>query len=96
MRIQERAEEMCAIMGLQRAADSLIGDEVIPGISGGQKKRVAVGTELIPDPNFLFLDEPTSGKLIIMTPSYNIHLFFIYTSLINLVSLPLSTPPPPP
>lgn len=61
IRIQERADEMCQTMGLQRAADSLIGDEVIPGISGGQKKRVAVGTELIPDPNFLFLDEPTSG-----------------------------------
>jgi len=59
--IRERAEEMCGIMGLKRAKDSLIGDERIPGISGGQKKRVAVGSELIPDPNFLFLDEPTSG-----------------------------------
>lgn len=59
--IQERANEMCEVMGLMRAKDSLIGDEKIPGISGGQKKRVSVGTELIPDPDFLFLDEPTTG-----------------------------------
>jgi ABC-type multidrug transport system ATPase subunit len=31
------------------------------GISGGQRKRVSVGIEIITDPALLFLDEPTSG-----------------------------------
>ena len=31
------------------------------GISGGQRKRTAVGVEIITRPSILFLDEPTSG-----------------------------------
>jgi len=29
--------------------------------TGGEKKRLSVGTELIMDPPLLFIDEPTSG-----------------------------------
>lgn len=46
---------------LDKVAESVIGDEVTRGISGGQKKRVNIGMELAGLPVAIFLDEPTSG-----------------------------------
>ena len=46
---------------LENARNTIIGDEKVKGISGGEKKRVNIGFELISDPQVFFLDEPTSG-----------------------------------
>lgn len=54
-------DEIITMLGLDELRDSLIGDEMKRGISGGQRKRVNVGIELVADPSVLFLDEPTSG-----------------------------------
>lgn len=54
-------ERVIMNLGLQEVRDSLVGTVEKRGISGGQRKRVNVGLEMVMEPSLLFLDEPTSG-----------------------------------
>ncbi|KAI4654611.1 uncharacterized protein J4E79_008485 [Alternaria viburni] len=47
--------------GLTPQSATLIGTPIRKGVSGGQKRRVSVASQLITSPRILFLDEPTSG-----------------------------------
>ncbi|XP_044481157.1 pleiotropic drug resistance protein 1-like isoform X1 [Mangifera indica] len=49
------------ILGLEVCADTLVGDEMVRGISGGQKKRVTTGEMLVGPANALFMDEISTG-----------------------------------
>ncbi|KAK9152653.1 hypothetical protein Sjap_000133 [Stephania japonica] len=55
------AETVIAQLGLTKCKSSIIGDELLRGISGGERKRVSIGQEMLINPSLLFLDEPTSG-----------------------------------
>lgn len=54
-------ERVIEALGLQAIRDSKVGTVEKRGISGGQKKRVNVGLEMVMEPSLLILDEPTSG-----------------------------------
>ncbi|KAM5584202.1 ABC transporter G family member 28 [Rosa sericea] len=54
-------ERVIESLGLQAVRDSLVGTVEMRGISGGQRKRVNVGLEMVMEPSLLILDEPTSG-----------------------------------
>ncbi|MCL7041033.1 hypothetical protein MKW94_014912 [Papaver nudicaule] len=58
---KERAEITIREMGLQEAMNTRIGGWSGKGLSGGQKRRVSICTEILTRPKLLFLDEPTSG-----------------------------------
>ncbi|KAG0269130.1 hypothetical protein DFQ27_004703 [Actinomortierella ambigua] len=53
--------QVIQFLGLGQIMDSRIGDVETRGISGGERKRVNIGMELVASPSILFLDEPTSG-----------------------------------
>ena len=59
--IDELADFTLANLGLSRVADNPVGDVSNRGVSGGERKRVNIGIELMANPSVLFLDEPTSG-----------------------------------
>ncbi|KAK7261881.1 hypothetical protein RIF29_28204 [Crotalaria pallida] len=49
------------ILGLDICADTMVGDEMLRGISGGQRKRVTTGEMLVGPANALFMDEISTG-----------------------------------
>ncbi|XP_052146641.1 ABC transporter G family member 5 [Oryza glaberrima] len=58
---KKRVKELIDQLGLKRAANTIIGDEGHRGVSGGERRRVSIGVDIIHNPIMLFLDEPTSG-----------------------------------
>ena len=48
-------------LGLTDVRNNRIGTPIQRGISGGQKRRVTIGSSLVTMPRILLLDEPTSG-----------------------------------
>ncbi|CDK25181.1 unnamed protein product [Kuraishia capsulata CBS 1993] len=53
--------QILAELRILHVKDKLIGSDFERGISGGEKRRVAIACELVTSPSILFLDEPTSG-----------------------------------
>ncbi|XP_024983429.1 ABC transporter G family member 22-like [Cynara cardunculus var. scolymus] len=58
---EKRAADVIRELGLERCQDTMIGGSFVRGVSGGERKRVCIGNEIIINPSVLFLDEPTSG-----------------------------------
>ncbi|KAK9269734.1 hypothetical protein L1049_001512 [Liquidambar formosana] len=55
------AEAVITQLGLTKCKNSIIGGPFLRGVSGGERKRVSIGQEMLINPSLLFLDEPTSG-----------------------------------
>ncbi|KAI3981701.1 hypothetical protein MKX01_020644 [Papaver californicum] len=78
-------ERVIEALGLQGIRESLVGTVERRGISGGQRKRVNVGLEMVMEPSLLILDEPTSGLdssegvnicMVVHQPSYALFKMF--------------------
>ncbi|XP_034604276.2 ABC transporter G family member 41 isoform X1 [Setaria viridis] len=54
-------EYIIKIMGLEKCADTMVGDAMRRGISGGEKKRLTTGEMIIGPSKAFFLDEISTG-----------------------------------
>ncbi|XP_047325132.1 ABC transporter G family member 9-like [Impatiens glandulifera] len=54
-------DAVIAQLHLKKCENTIIGDQFLKGVSGGERKRVGIGQEMLINPSILFLDEPTSG-----------------------------------
>lgn len=59
--IENRVDGVISELGLRHVWDTKIGNEESRGVSGGERRRVSIGIQMLLDPSILFLDEPTSG-----------------------------------
>jgi ABC-type multidrug transport system ATPase subunit len=59
--MKARVTQLLEMMGLDHVKDSIVGDAMTKGISGGQLKLLSIAVEIVSLPNLIFLDEPTSG-----------------------------------
>ena len=60
-RIVEIVEKVLTDLGLDDIRHLKVGNPLNKFISGGQRKRLNIGLELMREPSILFIDEPTSG-----------------------------------
>jgi len=56
-----RVQEVLKMLSLTQCAHTMVGGAKVRGISGGEKKRLSIGLELLSEPSVILLDEPTTG-----------------------------------
>ncbi|KAI9004510.1 P-loop containing nucleoside triphosphate hydrolase protein [Hyaloraphidium curvatum] len=52
---------LLSLLNLSSVANTQVGSPMKRGISGGERRRLSIGCELVTRPPVVFLDEPTSG-----------------------------------
>ncbi|XP_060780653.1 ATP-binding cassette sub-family G member 5 [Neoarius graeffei] len=59
--IRKKVVAVMTELSLGHVAKIVIGGRVFPGISGGERRRVSIASQLLQDPKVILLDEPTTG-----------------------------------
>ncbi|GLJ44375.1 hypothetical protein SUGI_0930160 [Cryptomeria japonica] len=77
---RSRVAALIKDLGLSHVRGSRIGNERVRGISGGERRRVSIGVDVVHDPPVLILDEPTSG----LDSSSALHIIKILKSMAEL------------
>ena len=59
--VRFRVKIVMKLLGLSHVADSIVGNAAVRGISGGEKRRVSFGVEMVAGRECLLADLPTNG-----------------------------------
>eukprot|EP00056_Hartaetosiga_gracilis_P011963 m.186099 g.186099 ORF g.186099 m.186099 type:complete len:1006 (+) comp13612_c2_seq5:2233-5250(+) len=58
---EERVDLLLRILGLTNCADTIVGNDSVRGVSGGEKRRVSIGEQLITNARVICLDQYSTG-----------------------------------
>lgn len=58
---EDRVNVILSLLGLSHVADTIVGNQLLRGISGGEKRRVSLGVELVVGRSLLLASQPTNG-----------------------------------
>eukprot|EP00736_Rhodelphis_marinus_P001316 Rmarinus@m.25597 len=58
---ERRVETLLDVLKIRHCEDTPVGSVDSKGISGGERKRLSIGVEIVSLPDLLFMDEPTTG-----------------------------------
>eukprot|EP01099_Mayorella_cantabrigiensis_P001614 TRINITY_DN1723_c0_g2_i3.p1 TRINITY_DN1723_c0_g2~~TRINITY_DN1723_c0_g2_i3.p1 ORF type:complete len:1322 (-),score=259.68 TRINITY_DN1723_c0_g2_i3:116-4081(-) len=58
---EKRVDCVMRMLGVKHREDVIVGDQVLRGISGGEKRRTSIGIEAVKAPTLICMDEPTTG-----------------------------------
>ncbi|XP_061166801.1 uncharacterized protein LOC133175708 [Saccostrea echinata] len=54
-------DDIVEALGLKNCLNTMIGGDMMPGLSGGERKRANIACEILTDPSIILLDEPLTG-----------------------------------
>eukprot|EP00953_Heterococcus_sp_UTEX-ZZ885_P030482 16105-Heterococcus_DN1.PRE.1 len=74
-----RVDRVLSEMGLEHARHTVVGTPMKKGISGGERKRLCVGIELLGDPKLLFLVLLKAGEIAYQGPAKDALAYFEQT-----------------
>lgn len=57
----DKIDDLLVVLGLSEKKDKIVGSELKRTLSGGERRRLNIGLELLNDADVIYLDEPTSG-----------------------------------
>ncbi len=60
-RLAARVQEVIKLLGLEEAANTIVGDRSLRGISGGQRRRLSLGEMLVTPARVILADQITDG-----------------------------------
>ena len=97
---QDLVELVLLELGLKDCAETRVGDAGggesgsggIRGISGGERRRVSAGVQLLTNPKMLLCDEVTSGNSVYPSPNWSSFVFGYHSP--RRTMLTLVYPPP--
>ena len=71
---EQIVQDTMRLLRIDHVQNTIVGDDMNRGLSGGEKRRVSIAVDIIHEPSVIFLDEPTSGNLVFPEPLLNLCL----------------------